>query len=85
MHVVCKKCAVKIAVAGRPSGSNSLQGVNVQGNVRVGGGAVVFGRGGSISFRSGGSVGFGGPRSSPFTCPTCGHVADYSPEEILDD
>jgi hypothetical protein len=85
MHVICKKCSGKTAVAGRPSGSTSLQNVNVQGNVHVGGGVIGFGSGGSISFGPGGSIGFGAPRSSTFTCPSCGHVAEYSPDEIKDD
>jgi len=84
MHVICKNCSGRIAVAGRPSGSTSLQNVTVQGNVQVGGGGIGFGSGGSISFRPGGSIGFGGPRNSTFTCPLCGHVAEYSPDEIKD-
>lgn len=85
MHVICKKCSGKIAVAGRPSGSTSVQNVKVQGNVRVGGGGIGFGPGRGISFGQGGSIGFGGPKNSTFTCPSCGHVADYSPDEIKDD
>ena len=84
MHVICKKCSGNIAVAGRPSGSTSLQNVHVQGDVRVGGGAISFGSGGRISFGPGGSIGFGAPRPSTFTCPSCGHVADYQPDDIKD-
>ncbi len=84
MHVVCKNCSSRIAVAGRPSGTTSLKNVNVQGNVRVGGGGIGFGPGGSISFGPGGSLGFGAPQGSPFTCPACGKTADYAPEEIQD-
>lgn len=85
MHVVCKQCSTRIAVAGRPAGSTSLQNVRVQGPVNVGRGGIGFGPGGSISFGPGGSVGLGGPRTSKFTCSACGHTADYSPDEIKDD
>jgi hypothetical protein len=85
MHVICKKCSGKIAVAGRPGGSTSLKNVQVQGNVHVGGGGIGFGPGGSISFRPGGKIGFGPPQSSAFTCPACGTTAEYTAEEIKDD
>jgi hypothetical protein len=85
MHVVCKKCATKIAVAGRPTGFTSLKNVGVQGNVHVGGGRISFGPGGSISFGPGGGIGLGGPQNSPFTCPACGATAEYASEEIKDD
>ena len=84
MHVICKKCSTRIAVAGRPAGSTSLQNVRVQGNVHVGGGGIGFGSGGTISFGPGGSIGFGAPRPSSFACPSCGHVAEYPPDDIKD-
>jgi len=85
MHVICKKCSEKIAVAGRPSGSTSLRNANVHGNVHVGGGGISFGPGGSISFGPGGSISFGTPMKSAFTCPSCGHATEYAPDEITND
>ena len=84
MHVICKNCGSKIAVAGRPGGTTSLRNVNIQGNVQARGGGIGFGPGGSISFGPGGSIGFGPPQNSPFTCPSCGKTAEYPPDEILD-
>lgn len=85
MHVVCKKCGAKIAVAGRPTGSTSLSNVRVQGNVRVGGGGIAFGPGGGISFGPGGAIGFGEPQKSPFACLACGTTEEYVPDDIKDD
>jgi len=85
MHVICKQCRKKIAVAGRPSGSTSLRNVQLQGDVRVEGGAISFGPGGSISFGPGGALGFGDAEKSSFICPACGTVAEYAPNEILND
>lgn len=85
MHVICKKCGSKIAVAGRPKGSTSLANVQVKGNVSVGGGRIGFGRGGSISLRPGGRIGFGGPQKSSFSCMACGTIAEYEPSEIKDE
>lgn len=85
MHVVCKKCTSKIAVAGRSTGSTFLRKVHVQGNVHVGGGGIGFGPGGSISFTSGGAIGFGRPQKSSFTCSACGTTAEYEPDEIKND
>lgn len=84
MHVLCKKCGSKIAVADRPTGTTSLKNVNAQGNVRVGGGGIGFGPGGSISFSPGGTIGFGEPQGSLFACFSCGTTASYAPEEIKD-
>jgi hypothetical protein len=84
MHVICKKCATKITVAGRPTGTTSLKKVIVQGSVRVGDGRIAFGPGGSISIGAGGSLGFGAPQNSPFTCPYCGSSDEYAPDEIRD-
>ena len=84
MHVICKKCSGKIAVAGRPTGSTSLSNAGVQGQVHVGGGGITFGPGGVLSLGPGGSVGFGGPQNSSFTCMACGNTAEYSPAEIKD-
>jgi len=85
VYVVCKGCEAKIPVAGRPSGSTSLDGVSVDGPVSVEGSEVRFGPGGSISFGRGGSLGFGPPKPSRFVCRACGHSAEYRTDEILDD
>lgn len=85
MHVICKKCGRKIAVAGRPKGSTTISNIKVKGNVRVGGGGIGFGPGGSISFGPGGSIGFGAPQRSSFSCMACGTAAEYEPDEIKDD
>ena len=85
MHVMCKKCGGKIAVAGRPKGSTALSKVQVTGNVTVGGGGIGFGPDGSISFGPGGSIGFGAPQKSAFSCMACGASAEYEPNEIKDD
>jgi DNA-directed RNA polymerase subunit RPC12/RpoP len=84
MHVICKNCGSKIAVASRPSGSTTLTGVQAT-NVNVGDGAISFGPGGSISFGPGGSIGFGGPVPSTFSCMSCSKSAQYLPSEILND
>lgn len=85
MHVICKKCGSKIAVAGRPKGLTSVSNVQVKGNVHVGGGAIGFGPGGSISFGHGGSIGFGDSQKSNFSCMACGTAAGYKPDEIRED
>ena len=85
MHVICKKCGSKIAVAGRPIGSTSISNVQVKGNVHVGEGGIGFGSGGSISFGPGGNIGFGGPQVSSFSCMACGAAAEYESNEIKDD
>ena len=85
MHVNCKKCGSKIAVAGRPAGSTTVgSNVSVQGPVNVQGGGISFGPGGGISFGPGGGIGFGAPTQSQFTCFTCGTTSAYSANEILD-
>ena len=85
MHVQCKKCASKISVLGRPSGSNALSNVQLHGNVSVTDGGISFGPGGGISFAPGGGVSFGGPQNSTFSCLTCGALDSYAPTEIKDD
>jgi|WetSurMetagenome_2_1015567.scaffolds.fasta_scaffold844793_1 hypothetical protein len=85
MHVICKKCGGKIAVAGRPRGTTTINNIQVKGNVSVGGGTIGFGPGGSISFGPGGSIGLGGPQKSGFSCMECGTDAEYEPNEIKDD
>lgn len=86
MHVACKNCGNKIAVAGRPSGTTSLHNVGVEGDVNVEGGKISFGPGdGKISFGPEGRVGLGPPVESQFSCLQCGTTADYAPEEIADD
>lgn len=84
MHVICKKCGHKIEVVGRPSGSTNIEGVRLEGNVRVDGGSVTFGPGGSIVFGPSGSMSFGPPSTSEFLCPKCGNIAEYSADEIAD-
>lgn len=84
MHVICKNCSTRIAVAGRPKGSTSLKNVKLEGNVRAGDAGISFGPGGRVSFGPGGGIGFGPPQSSQFTCPSCGATAEYTPDEIKD-
>lgn len=85
MHVICKSCSGKIAVAGRPRGSTSLKNVQVQGDVHVGGGGIRLGPGGRVSLGPGGRIGLGPPQSSAFTCPACATTAEYTAEEIRED
>jgi ribosomal protein S27E len=82
MHVACKSCGRRIAVAGRPEGSTSIRGVHAAG-VDIKGGAISFGPGGGISFGPGGGIGFGPPTSSEFTCLACGATRSYEPGEIV--
>lgn len=85
MHVICKKCGEKIAVANQPKGSTTLSNAQVMGNVNVGDGGIRIGSGGSISFGPGGGIGFGAARSSLFLCMACGTSAEYEPDDIMDD
>ena len=85
MFVICKKCAHRIPVAYRPKGSTNLDGVKINGNVRVGDGGISIGDGGSISIGSGGKIGFGSPKPSKFTCPKCNTTYEYSPDDINDE
>ncbi len=83
MHVICKHCSSKIAVASRPQGTTSISGVETRG-VHIDGGSISFGEGGGISFGPGGGIGFGPPAASEFTCFACGKAATYEATEILD-
>ncbi len=86
MHVICKNCQHRIPVAGRPTGSTSLNdNVRVEGDVQIDGGSIRFGPGGGISLGPGGSISFGPPKTSPFTCVNCGSTNEYETVEILED
>lgn len=84
MHVICKLCGEKIAVAGRPKGTTNARNVRTGGNISIEGGGISFGQGGSISFGPGGSLSFGPPPKSKFQCRACDRTAEYEASEILD-
>ncbi len=84
MHVLCKHCGSKIAVASRPQGTTSISGVEARG-VHIKGGSISFGEGGGISFGPGGGISFGPPAPSEFRCFSCGKAASYEAAEILED
>lgn len=85
MYVLCKRCGKQIAVAGKPSGSTTMKGVQVKGNVQVSGGGIAFGPGGEVRFGAGGEIGFGPPAKSRFVCTDCGHADEYTVEELKED
>ena len=81
-YVKCKKCGEKIAVASKPPGGTQVSNVRTSGPVNISGGSISFGPGGGISFGPGGGISFGSAPLSQFVCTECGHVADYSIDEI---
>lgn len=84
MYVQCKKCGFEIPVSHRPQGFTNMTNIHLGPNTNVLGGQISLGPGGQIGFQPGGSLSFGPPPTSQFLCVECGHVDDYTAEEIRD-
>ena len=85
MYVLCKSCGNKIPVAGKPTGSTSMENVQTEGNVDISGGRISLGKGGKISLGKGGKISLGSTAKSSISCPDCGQANDYLQNDFIEE